>query len=157
MIGRIASSPKQAVSLPFRNIVTKPSLTQWRGGLVSDVYAHLAALTRLVTSLLMDTSVHARSLSKDSICLQGTDRGKRRAACLPAWHRSCQEEFCVYPVARVSEELAQLLANVHCVLARCSRKQNGVWIWTQSLPPSVIYTTSEAALGVKDIMDTISF
>lgn len=127
MIGRIASTPKQAVSLPFRNIVTKFSLTQWRGGLVSEVYVHLAALTRFVTSLLMDvcTKLHphcvrAQSFSKDSSCLHRTGKGKnrRKKEYLPAWHRSCQEEFCVYPVAHVSEEPAQLLANVHCVWAR---------------------------------------
>lgn len=137
MIGRIASSPKQAVSLPFRNIVTKFSLTQWRGGLVSDVYVHLAVLTRLVTSLLMEVctklhpcSVCAQSFYKDSFCLhwnwQGKKEGKKEY--LPAWHRSYQEEFCVYPFACVSEELAQLLANVHCIWARCSRKQNGLQI-----------------------------
>lgn len=71
MTGRIASSPMQAVSLPFRNIVTKFSLTHWQGGLVSEVYVHLAVLTRLVTSLLMDVCI---KLHPCSMCAQSFPR-----------------------------------------------------------------------------------
>lgn len=85
-------------------------------------------------SLLMDvcTKLHpcclcAQSFSKGSFCLHWNWQGKKeKKEYLPAWHRSCQEEFCVYPVACVSEEPAQLLANVNCVWATCSRKQNGL-------------------------------
>lgn len=58
VIGRIAFSPTQAVSLPFRNILIKSFLTQWWGGL--DVYVHLAGLTGLIASWLTGTGVCTR-------------------------------------------------------------------------------------------------
>lgn len=163
MIGRIASSPKQAVSLPLRNIVTKFSLTQWRGGFISEVYAHLAVLTRLVSSLLMDVctklhpcSVCAQSFSKESFCFHAVGRGKKEG-----------KSICQHGIDDVRK-------NSVCILLRvCLKGQPSCWLMffvsgqgavgsrvdykSRAWPPSVSYTISEAALGLKVVMYTISF
>lgn len=116
MIGRIASSPKQAVSLPFRNILMKSSLTQWWGGLVSG----LAGLAGLVTSWLRGTGA-CTMFFEELLLLPQNRQGKKEG-----------EGVCQCGIDHVWKKCVILLqvclkSQPSCTLVFVASQQGAVW------------------------------